>query len=367
MRWAGGRTRACYILLGIRHDREEHLLSNIRILVADDYEGWRRQASLLLRGHPELQIICEVSDGLEAVQKAEELRPDLILLDIGLPKLNGLEAARRIRLLAPETKILFLTQESSADVMKAALSLGGLGYVVKAQAGVELLAAVQAVLQGKLFVSSRLSGRYFTQGKDTRGSDRHYYGGAPLRPGPGEKEITRNHEVQFYSNDVSLIAGFVSFLEAGLKLGNAVIVIATASHRESLLHRLRAKGVDVAEAIGQGRFISLDVAETLSTFMVNDQPDPVRFFKVAGDLVVAAAKASKNRNFRVSGCGECAPSLYAKGKTDAAIQLEHLWDEVAKIYAVDILCGYLLDPIDRQPNSKIFERICSEHSAVRSQ
>ena len=314
-----------------------------------------------------MQVICEASDGLEAVQKAEELRPDLILLDIGLPKINGLEAARRIRLLVPDTKILFLTQESSADVVRAALSLGAVGYVVKARAGTELLAAVQAVLRGERFVSSGLSGRYFTQAKDARTSDRHYYERTPLMPGPGRNAIARNHEVQFYSDDASLIAGFVSFIEAALKLGNVVIVVATESHRANLLHKLQAQGVDVTEAIGQGRFIPLDVAETLSTFMVNDLPDPVRFFKVAGDLMVAAAKAAKGKHSRISACGECAPTLCAQGKADAAIQLEHLWDEVAKIYTVDIFCGYILNAVDRQPDSKIFERICSEHSAVRSQ
>jgi len=99
---------------------------------------------------PELQVICEVSDGFEAVQKAEELKPDLIVLDIGLPTLNGFEAARRIRKLAPESKILFLSQESSADVAQEALRLGALGYVVKARAGSELLAAVEEVREGRL-------------------------------------------------------------------------------------------------------------------------------------------------------------------------------------------------------------------------
>ena len=113
----------------------------------------------MLQKGPQLQVICEVSDGLEAVQKAEELQPDLILLDIGLPTLNGIEAARRIRKLSPESKILFVSQESSADVVREALSLGEAGYVSKAQAGSRLLAAVGAVLQGKQFVSSGLAGQ----------------------------------------------------------------------------------------------------------------------------------------------------------------------------------------------------------------
>lgn len=130
----------------------------VRVLVVDDFAPWRGFVCSTVEKAPDLQVICEVSDGLDAVQKAEELKPDLIVLDVGLPKLNGIEAARKIRNLAPESKILFLSQESSADVVQEALGLGALGYVVKAYAGTELLAAVQAVLRGKLFVSKGIIG-----------------------------------------------------------------------------------------------------------------------------------------------------------------------------------------------------------------
>jgi DNA-binding NarL/FixJ family response regulator len=103
-----------------------------------------------------LQIVCEVSDGLEAVQKAEELQPDLIVLDIGLPGLNGIEAARRIRKLSPNSKILFASQDCAPDVVQEALSLGALGYVLKAHAATDLLAAVEAVLRSEQFVSPTL-------------------------------------------------------------------------------------------------------------------------------------------------------------------------------------------------------------------
>jgi len=130
-------------------------LSPVRILVVDDFEPWRRSVSLLLREEPELQVVVgEASDGLEAVQKAVELQPDLILLDIGLPRLNGIEAARQIRELVPESKIIFLTQESSAYAVREALSLGARGYVIKIMAASELFTAVEAVLSGETFVSS---------------------------------------------------------------------------------------------------------------------------------------------------------------------------------------------------------------------
>jgi DNA-binding NarL/FixJ family response regulator len=130
-------------------------VSPTRVLVVEDFVPFRRFICSTLGQIPGLQIICEVSDGLEAVQKAEELKPDLILLDIGLPTLNGIEAARQIRKLAPESKIIFLSQESSDDVVQEALSLGASGYVVKTRAGSELSAAVEAVLLGERFVSSK--------------------------------------------------------------------------------------------------------------------------------------------------------------------------------------------------------------------
>jgi DNA-binding NarL/FixJ family response regulator len=123
----------------------------IRILVVDDFEPFHLLVASLLRQRPDLQVMCGVSDGLQAVEKAQGLKPDLILMDIGLPGLNGIEAARRIRALAPNSKIIFLTQESSPEVIREAVSLGACGYVLKAQAETDLLIAVEAVLQGKQF------------------------------------------------------------------------------------------------------------------------------------------------------------------------------------------------------------------------
>jgi DNA-binding NarL/FixJ family response regulator len=126
--------------------------------LVDDFVPWRRFVIAELMENRNLRIVGVASDGLEAIQKAGELQPDLILLDVGLPKMNGIEAARRIRVVAPQSKILFLSQEIDVDVAQAALSEGGHGYVVKSDAGYELSAAVEAVMQGKKFVSRSVRG-----------------------------------------------------------------------------------------------------------------------------------------------------------------------------------------------------------------
>jgi DNA-binding NarL/FixJ family response regulator len=119
-----------------------------RILVVEDFPDFRRFIRSTLEERFDLRVVAEVSDGLEAVQEAAELKPDLILMDIGLPTINGIEAARKIRRLSPESKIVFLSQESSAEIVEEALSTGASGYVVKAKAATELIAVLDEVLQG---------------------------------------------------------------------------------------------------------------------------------------------------------------------------------------------------------------------------
>jgi DNA-binding NarL/FixJ family response regulator len=333
-----------------------------RILLVDDFEPFRKVVRSLIKS-PEFVISCEVSDGLEAVQKTEELRPDLILLDIGLPSLNGIEVARRIRLLAPESKIIFLTAESSPEFVREALNLGAQGYVVKTRVASDLLAAVESVLQGGQFVSPGSLGHNrtdaigtlvppFIMQADSTFADKE------------KRESPRNHAVQFYFDDASFLVALTHFVKFALEAGNAVIVVATESHRDSLLRRLQSLGVDIDAAIEQGRYVSLDVAAVLSTFMVNDLSDPVRFLEAAGNRIMAAAKAAKGKPPRVSVCGECAPLLSMFGKGEAAIRMEQLWNEIAKTYDVDILCGYPLGKFHGKQGRRLFQRICAEHSAV---
>jgi DNA-binding NarL/FixJ family response regulator len=141
---------------GFRLEGGDLATSSVRVLVVEDFEPFQRFVESILQKQQELQIICMASDGLEAVQKAKELQPDLILLDIGLPNLNGIEAARQICKVSPKSKIIFLSENRSREIAEEALRAGA-GYVIKSNAAGELLPVVEAVLKGKRFVSAGLS------------------------------------------------------------------------------------------------------------------------------------------------------------------------------------------------------------------
>jgi DNA-binding NarL/FixJ family response regulator len=337
------------------HSLEKAIL---RVLIVDDFEPWRRFLHSILQKLPQLRIIGEESDGLSALQSAEQLKPDLILLDIGLPKLNGIEAAQKIRELSPHSKILFASAYRSRDIVEAALATGAEGYIVKTEAGKELLPAVAAILRGKKFVSASLAGN---DAAHSTGHSRDYFeADAPLPP----RNIRTRHEVDFYRDDTAFVNGFSGVIEAALNVGTAVIVIVTDLHHEQILNRLKKNAVDVNAAIEKGSYSCVSAAEALEAIMEHGMPDATRCSSLVGELVTRVAKAATVRGARVAICGECAPTLLAQGNVDAAIRLEHLWDETTREHEADTLCGYLWSAFPESASNSIFRRICAEHSAI---
>jgi len=125
----------------------------IRILLADDHPVVRQGLKTLLEGHPGWQIVGEAADGLEALDKADRLQPDVVVLDVTMPRMNGLETCRRLRQKVPDLEILFVTQHDSPHMMREALDAGARGYVVKSNAARDLLEAVKAVSEHRTFTA----------------------------------------------------------------------------------------------------------------------------------------------------------------------------------------------------------------------
>lgn len=313
----------------------------VRILLVDDFEPFRRFVRSALPPSMEFKIVGEAVDGLEAVQKAKDLQPDLVLIDIGLPKLSGIAAAEQIRVLAPHAKLLFISLEPSSATVREAFRVGAQGYIYKLQADSDLVPAIEAVLAGKQFVSSELQF-------------------------DGSAKTHRRHEVQFYSDDMVLLDSGARFVASTLRADGAAIVIATKSHGERIIQRLKEDAFDVDGAIQQGTYVSIDAAEAFSTFMVNGVPDHDRLLEIFGTLIESCTKATKNEGSRVAVFGEGLGLLCAQGKFDAAIDIEKIWNDLLETHDVNTLCAYPLSAFHRVDTEVAFKSICAEHTAVFS-
>jgi DNA-binding response OmpR family regulator len=310
-------------------------------LIVEDFEPLRILLCSKLQESEAFKVVYQASDGLEAVQKAAELQPDLVLLDLVLPKLNGIEVAKRVRKMAPGAAILFVSQEPSVEFVREALRVGALGYVHKSHIGTELLPAIRAVLEGRRFVSAK-AGCNSIRGMDPR---------VPVR-----------HEVQFYSDDRVFLMSVARFVATALKAGNPAVVLATESHCDELRPRLQAEGVDVDSAVQKGLYVVLNAADALSTFMVDGWPDPVRFRGFARGLIQSASVSAEAHRPVVAAFGEMVAILWAEGKTDAAIRLEELWNEVITTHDVNLLCAYPFANFGAEREA--MSRMCAAHSTV---
>src|SRR6185437_9888414 len=192
-------------------------VATTRILVVEDHEPFRKFVRTFLGQLEDFQLVGEAGDGLTAVRKCVELKPDLVLLDIGLPELNGIQVARQIRQLAPDSRIVFLTQESSSAIVHEALSLGAAAYVIKAHTASDLIVAIIAARDGRQFVSSGLDGSIRLNDPPLPVRDcQHTILSPREHPAP-------HHEVYFYPDDLSFVAGIALCIEKSLKAGKVVL------------------------------------------------------------------------------------------------------------------------------------------------
>jgi signal transduction histidine kinase len=177
-------------------------------------------------------------------------------------------------------------------------------------------------------------------------------------------DLVCDHDVQFYCNDEFLLDSLLPFISNTLQTGGAAVVVATKSHRDGLAHRLESGGIGLVEAVQQRRYVALDAAETLASFMVNGLPDAKLFAEVIGGVITQASAASRSENFRLAVFGEMVALLWQQGNSRAVIELERLWNELGRTHSFSLRCGYPLGSFDREEHRESFSKICSEHHSV---
>jgi len=304
--------------------------------VADDFELWRRHVVRQLKSRTDLLVVGEASDGPEALRKVEELAPELILLDVGLPGMDGIAVASAIVRAWPRLNILIMSAYNSGAIVRAALQAGARGYLSKSDAGRELIPAIAAVLRGDLFVS----------------------GGIASDNTPGE------HAAQFYADDRSLAASCCDLVVGALRNRHPIIVVATKIHRDRLNEQLAARGVEISGYIDRGYFIVRDAAETLSGLMTNHLPDPAAFFAQMGSLLGQAEAACNGAGRNVVVFGEMIDLLMAQRNPEAAIELERLWNALAGRHALCLRCAFCSRGFPSESQSSFPSSIFREHSIV---
>jgi DNA-binding NarL/FixJ family response regulator len=315
------------------------MTSVLKVLVVEDHELFRRALCELLRERADVVIVGEAADGLEAVRQAEALLPDVVTLDVGLPTLDGLAVAERIRAVVPDARLLFVTVECSLEVVERAFRNGAHGYVYKPRAQRDVLPVLEAIIRGGRFVSGGLE-----------------------RIARGDSLAAHRHHLVFYSSDAVLVSACSRFIAGQLGEGNSVVALLTEAHDAGIRRRLQASHLDLGRAIRQEQYVPVKISDLLARVMVNGWPDTARFLEAAEELVTAAARRATGQHARLAACGECAPTLWAQGHAGAAVQLEHLWDEFASSREIDLLCLYPLTA--RDEHVQTVRGLCAEHTTV---
>ena len=184
------------------------------------------------------------------------------------------------------------------------------------------------------------------------------------RPQAASGTPSSAHSVHFYEDDIFLVESLSNLVGQALVMGDAAIVIATSEHREELAKRLKERGLDLEVAAKQGRYCSLDAAETLAAFMVNGAPEASLFQTLMEHLLSSAQSAAKSKSSNLVLFGEMVALLWSQDNFDAALKLERLWNCLAQVHSFRLHCAYPMKSFNREAHSEAFLNICAEHSHV---
>jgi DNA-binding NarL/FixJ family response regulator len=349
----------------------------LRILIVDDHESVRRGVRSLLSGREEWSICGEAEDGLEAIEKAKRLQPDIVLMDITMPRMDGVQATKVIRQKVPEAKVILISQNGSSVGRRQAADADARDFVAKIDLSRDLLPTIERVAgqRNPKMMSDRRGGERVALSDVLPASPpsseepafKQKMGGRMSQDiqnepwcGLLDAAAPRDHIVQLYQDEQFLSRAVCRFAVSAINHGEGVILVPTSAHWNALRPRLEAEGVDIKAAQSCGQLTVVDADKLLPQFMRNAMPDAPLFLGLAGETVAQARGG--DRFTKVRWWGEMVNVLWERGDVAASMGLEDLFHKLAHDRNIAIFCSFLMDNFDGDVHARMLPRLGQNHS-----
>ena len=305
-----------------------------RVLLADDHPAFLDSVNRLLA--PAFDVVALAGGGRQALDLARRLRPEVLVLDVAMPDLDGFQTLAELRRDGPDTKVVFLTMHRDDEFVAAAINEGAHGYVLKSRAHLDLISAIGHALAGRLFVPSLTS----------------------LSTVAGSR-----HAVQFHSDESLFLDDVSQLVGATLRSGEPVVIVTSEATRMGVAQRLHARQMNLAMLTEQGQYVAQDSALVLSQAMHDGRPDKGRLAEMINGLYRLLA-IPKGPRGRLTIVGDMAISLCRNGDFEAALELERIWNELTRPMPFFTICSYPIDCFEHSAARNQLANVCAEHSAV---
>jgi DNA-binding NarL/FixJ family response regulator len=337
----------------------------LRIVVADDHKMLRESLRGMLGTQADMEVVAEADNGRTAITLTQDLQPDIVIMDVSMPGMNGLEATERLTEQCPSSRVVILTRHSEAAYVQPLLQGGASGLVLKQSTSDELLRAIRLVATGKTFIDSGLTRRLVARMKrrtESRAAaskratreDAEPWGGLLARAGP------RDHIVQLYQDQQFLIRAVSRFAASAIANGEGVILVPTAAHWEAFRPCLEADGVDTRAALERGQLTVHDADAFLPRFMRGAMPEAPVFLALAAEVIAAARGGG--RYPKVRWWGEMVNILWERGDVAGSMKLEDQFDRLAHEHEIAIFCSFVMDNFSGAVHSRMLPRLGHNHS-----
>jgi CheY-like chemotaxis protein len=320
-------------------------MSSVEVLIVDDQPRFRRMVRSLIESQPEYRVCGEAGDGIDAVEKVRQLHPDLVLMDINMPRMDGLEATRIIRRESPDCNVVIVTQNDASVAREQARIVDANGFVTKSDLIRDLLSEI-----GRVVMENNSS---LDETKNAAANGEPWCG---LLTGAAP----RDHIVQLYQDQQFLNRAVCRFAAAAIANGEGVILVPTIAHWDAFRPRLESEGVDVKAAEKRGQLTIVDADNLLPTFMVDGMPDSPVFLGLAANVVSQAR--GDGRYPKVRWWGEMVNILWERGDVAASMNLEDLFDQLAHAQDISIFCSFSMDNFNGDVHARMLPRLSENHS-----